>query len=69
MYFCVSACTADSVSGHTSLNSADSEQKWHDLCVRFYLLNSKSSITDKYTFYCFSETVLSLDLNRKKQRI
>lgn len=53
----------NSVSGHTSLNSADSEQTWHDtcICVPFYSLNSKSLIIDKYAFYWFLETVLSLD--------
>lgn len=60
---CVSAYMVNSVSGHTSLNSADSEQTWHDtcICVPFYSLNSKSLIIDKYAFYWFLETVLSLD--------
>ena len=34
-YF-LSACTADNVACHTSLNSAVSEQKWHDSLVRYY---------------------------------
>ena len=44
---CTSACTADSVSGLSSLNSVDSEQTWHDSCV----VDSKSSILHKYAFY------------------
>ena len=49
---------ADSVSGHTSLNLTDSEQTWHDICVGFYLLDSKSSIINKKNaFYCFSKNV------------
>ena len=69
-YFCLSACTAVNVSGHTSLNSAVSEQKWHVIFVRFHFLDSRSSIIiDKYPFYCFSKAVLSLYLNKKKQNI
>ena len=46
----MSACTADSVYFPVT---PDSEQTWHDICVRFYLLDSKSSIIDKYGFIAF----------------
>ena len=45
-FFCVGACTTDNVSGHASLNSR------HDIFLRFYFLDSKSSTIDKYAFYC-----------------
>ena len=45
------------------------KQTWHHICVRFYFLDSKSSIIDKYAFKCFSKAVFSLDLNRKIKKI
>ena len=58
---------ADSVSGHTSLNSTDSEQTLHDICVGFYLLDSKSLIINKKKmhFIAFRKTCMST-LKQKK---
>ena len=45
------------------------KQTWHHICVRFYFLDSRSSIIDKYAFYFYSKAVFSLDLNRKSKKI
>lgn len=39
---------------------------WQDSCVPFYFLDSKSSIIDKYAFYCFSKAVFSLKSKKLK---